>query len=176
MTAADDLLAKAGKTRFSTVLADPPWQFQNRTGKMAPEHKRLSRYGTMTLPEICGLPVEAVAADTAHLYLWVPGSLLPEALTVCGEWGFDYKALLTWVKPGLGLGNYWRVATEHIVFGVRGRLDTQAKDLRNWFNAPRARHSAKPDEFYELVERASPGPYIDLFARRPRLRALSKRE
>ncbi|MES2142915.1 MAG: MT-A70 family methyltransferase, partial [Pseudomonadota bacterium] len=82
ISAADDLLAKAGKTKFRAVLADPPWQFQNRTGKMAPEHKRLSRYPTMSLREICDLPVEAVVADTAHLYLWVPNALLPEGLKV----------------------------------------------------------------------------------------------
>ena len=90
--AADDLLAKAGRTKFATVLADPPWQFQNRTGKMAPEHKRLARYPTMTLQQICELPVQSVVADTAHLYLWVPNALLPEGLKVMENWGFPTRA------------------------------------------------------------------------------------
>jgi len=81
-SAADDLRIAARGQRFGTILADPPWQFQNRTGKVAPEHKRLNRYGTMTLDEICALPVQDIAADPSHLYLWVPNALLPWGLQV----------------------------------------------------------------------------------------------
>ena len=97
-SAAEDLLEKAGSVRFGTILADPPWQFENRTGKMAPEHKRLSRYPTMKLPEICALPVSAIAADTAHLYLWVPNALLPEGLEVMKRWGFSTRATSSGIK------------------------------------------------------------------------------
>ena len=150
---------------FRTIVADPPWRFRNDWGDgVAADH-----YVPMEVEAIAALTVSDLAAPDSHLYLWVPGALLPEALQVCEAWGFRYIGLLTWVKPGLGLGNYWRSATEHICFGVRGSLDTQAKDLRNWFEAKRRRrHSAKPDEFYELVERASPEPYLELFARRQR--------
>lgn len=149
---------------FRCICADPPWAFENDWGDgVAADH-----YAPMTTEAIAALPVAELAAPDSHLYLWVPGSLLPEALRVCEEWGFSYKALLTWVKPGLGLGNYWRVATEHICFATRGTLPTQARDLRNWFEARRTRHSEKPAEFYRLVERASPGPYLELFARQAR--------
>ena len=127
-SASDDLLATAGAVKFGTILADPPWQFQNRTGKMAPEHKRLSRYPTMTLDAICDLPVEAVAAARAHLYLWVPNALLAEGLRVMDAWGFTYKANIVWHKvrkdggsDGRGVGFYFRNVTELILFGIRGK-------------------------------------------------------
>lgn len=123
-----DLLAFAGGQRFATVLADPPWRFTNRTGKMAPEHRRLSRYGTMTVDEIANLPVPRLVASTAHLYLWVPNALLPEGLRVMHAWGFDYKTNLIWHKlrkdggsDGRGVGFYFRNVTEIILFGVRGK-------------------------------------------------------
>lgn len=125
---AEDLLNTAAGRRFGTIFADPPWQFQNRTGKVAPEHKRLSRYGTMTLEEIKDLPVAPVAEDTAHLYLWVPNALLPEGLEVMRAWGFQYKSNLVWHKirkdggsDGRGVGFYFRNVTELILFGVRGK-------------------------------------------------------
>jgi N6-adenosine-specific RNA methylase IME4 len=120
-------LAVAGR-RFRTILADPPWQFQNRTGKIAPEHWRLSRYRTMTLDDICGLPVEGLSAPTAHLYLWVPNALLPDGLRVMEAWGFGYKSNLVWHKvrrdggsDGRGVGFYFRNVTEMLLFGVRGK-------------------------------------------------------
>lgn len=123
-----DLLARHGGRRFHTILADPPWQFQNRTGKMAPEHKRLSRYGTMTLDDIMALPVEQLTADTAHLYLWVPNALLPEGIKVLEAWGFSYKSNIVWHKvrkdggpDGRGVGFYFRNVTELVLFGVRGK-------------------------------------------------------
>lgn len=128
MNPSQDLLKKTNGERFATVLADPPWQFQNKTGKVAPEHKRLNRYSTMTLADICTLPVASVCADTAHLYLWVPNALLPEGLQVLAAWGFQYKANLVWHKvrkdggpDGRGVGFYFRNTTEIILFGVRGK-------------------------------------------------------
>ena len=170
-----DLLACAAGRRFATVLADPPWRFTNRTGKVAPEHRRLSRYGTMTLDEIAALPVAQVAAETAHLYLWVPNALLPEGLRVMQAWGFAYKSNLVWHKvrrdggsDGRGVGFYFRNVTELVLFGVRGRNARTAAPGRRQVNllATRKReHSRKPDEQYDVIEACSPGPRLELFAR-----------
>lgn len=160
---------------FATILADPPWRFQNRTGKMAPEHRRLSRYGTMDLAEIMALPVPEVTAKTAHLYLWVPNALLPEGLAVMKAWGFDYKSNIVWHKvrkdggsDGRGVGFYFRNVTELVLFGVRGKnARTEAPGRRqvNLLATQKREHSRKPDEFYDIVEACSPGPYLELFAR-----------
>ena len=172
---AHDLLARCGDQRFKTILADPPWQFQNRTGKMAPEHKRLSRYGTMKLEDIQQLPVATLADDTAHLYLWVPNALLPEGLRVMEAWGFQYKSNVVWHKirkdggpDGRGVGFYFRNVTELVLFGVRGKhARTLAPGRRqvNFLATQKREHSRKPDEFYDIVESCSPGPYLELFAR-----------
>jgi N6-adenosine-specific RNA methylase IME4 len=163
---------------FRTILADPPWRFQNATGKMAPEHKRLHRYGTMTLDEICALPVAELAAPTAHLYLWIPNALLPEGLAVMKAWGFNYKSNLVWHKiradggsDGRGVGFYFRNVTELILFGARGKNARTLAPGRRQVNliATRKReHSRKPDELYPIIEACSPGPYLELFARAPR--------
>lgn len=173
--AAKDLLKRVGKRRFATVLADPPWQFQNRTGKVAPEHRRLNRYGTMQLKDICDLPVDAICEETAHLYLWVPNALLPEGLEVMKAWGFQYKANLIWHKirkdggpDGRGVGFYFRNTTEIILFGTRGKnARTLAPGRRqvNIIKTMKREHSRKPDEQYTLIEACSPGPFIELFAR-----------
>jgi N6-adenosine-specific RNA methylase IME4 len=170
-----DLVAKADGRKFGTILADPPWQFQNRTGKVAPEHKRLSRYGTMTLDDIKELPVSGVAADTAHLYLWVPNALLPDGIAVMQAWGFQYKSNIVWHKirkdggsDGRGVGFYFRNVTELILFGVRGKNARTLKPGRtqvNYLNSRKREHSRKPDEQYKLIEACSPGPFIELFAR-----------
>lgn len=178
MSASDDLLQSVGHRKFSTVLADPPWQFTNRTGKMAPEHKRLSRYPTMSLQQIKDLPVEAIVKDTAHLYLWVPNALLPDGLEVMSHWGFTYKTNLIWYKvrkdggpDRRGVGFYFRNVTEVILFGVRGK---NARTLRpgrsqeNIISTQKREHSRKPDEQYDLIEACSSGPYLELFARGPR--------
>ncbi|MQA67094.1 MAG: S-adenosylmethionine-binding protein [Alphaproteobacteria bacterium] len=161
--------------RFGTVLADPPWRFQNRTGKMAPEHRRLNRYGTMTLDEIASLPVSEAAAETAHLYLWVPNALLPEGIEVLRAWGFQYKTNLVWHKvrkdggsDGRGVGFYFRNVTEIVLFGVRGKnARTLAPGRRqvNLIASRKREHSRKPDELYDLIESCSSGPYLELFAR-----------
>ncbi|TWH76628.1 N6-adenosine-specific RNA methylase IME4 [Azomonas agilis] len=178
MSASDDLLAEAGGRKFSTVLADPPWQFQNRTGKIAPEHKRLARYPTMSLQEIKDLPVEAIVKDAAHLYLWVPNALLREGLDVMSHWGFTYKTNLIWYKvrkdggpDRRGVGFYFRNVTEVILFGVRGknaRTLQPGRSQENIISSQKREHSRKPDEQYDLIEACSPGPFIELFARGPR--------
>jgi len=178
MSASDDLLDEVGKRKFTTVLADPPWQFQNRTGKMAPEHKRLSRYPTLSLQEIKDLPVEAIVNDTAHLYLWVPNALLADGLHVMEHWGFTYKTNLIWYKirkdggpDRRGVGFYFRNVTEMILFGVRGknaRTLQPGRSQENIISSQKREHSRKPDEQYGIIEACSPGPYIELFARGPR--------
>jgi N6-adenosine-specific RNA methylase IME4 len=164
----------AGK-KYATILADPPWQFQNKTGKIAPEHKRLNRYSTMTLDDICALPVEGVAASTAHLYLWVPNALLPEGLAVMKAWGFKYKSNVIWHKirkdggsDGRGVGFYFRNVTEILLFGVRGKNARTLPPGRSQVNMMQTRkreHSRKPDEQFDLIQSCSPGPYLEMFAR-----------
>lgn len=161
--------------QFRTILADPPWRFTNRTGKMAPEHRRLSRYGTMSLGEITALPVREAATETAHCYLWVPNALLPEGIEVLRAWGFEYKSNIVWHKirkdggsDGRGVGFYFRNVTELVLFGVRGKNARTLRPGRTQVNllATRKReHSRKPDEFYDIVEACSPGPFLELFAR-----------
>lgn len=174
-TGCRDLRGFAGATRFRTVLADPPWQFQNRTGKVAPEHRRLTRYETMTLDAIAALPVDQVVEEPAHLYLWVPNALLPDGLRVLQAWGFRYKANLVWHKvrkdggsDGRGVGFYFRNVTELLLFGVRGpnaRTREAGRRQVNLFASRKQEHSRKPDEQYAIIESCSRGPYLELFAR-----------
>ncbi|MDE3205520.1 MAG: S-adenosylmethionine-binding protein [Acidobacteriota bacterium] len=163
--------------RFGTVLADPPWRFANRTGKVAPEHRRLSRYDTMSSEEIAALPVGELMADRSHCYLWVPNALLADGLMVLDAWGFEYKANLVWHKvrrdggsDGRGVGFYFRNVTELVLFGTRGRLRTLApgRSQVNLMASRKREHSRKPDELYDIVEACSPGPRLELFARYPR--------
>lgn len=163
--------------KFSTILADPPWRFQNRTGKVAPEHRRLSRYPTMTIEDIYQLPVGDLATDPCHLYLWVPNALVAEGLETMRQWGFTYKTNLVWLKirkdggpDGRGVGFYFRNVTELVLFGIRGNLRTSAPGRRqvNLVATRKREHSRKPDELYDLIEDCSPGPYLELFARHQR--------
>jgi N6-adenosine-specific RNA methylase IME4 len=167
-------LDQLGGEPFGAVLADPPWRFAHRTGKVSPEHRRLSRYDTMDWKEIAALPVAGLVADRSHCYLWVPNALLMEGLSVLEDWGFDYKAMLVWAKrrkdggpDGRGVGFYFRNVTEPILFGVRGRLRTSAPARRqvNLIETVKREHSRKPDEQYGVIEACSPGPYLELFAR-----------
>jgi N6-adenosine-specific RNA methylase IME4 len=170
-----DFLKFVSGQRFRTILADPPWQFQNRTGKVAPEHRRLNRYNTLTLDAIKALPVSAATEDTAHLYLWVPNALLPDGLAVMQAWGFSYKSNLVWHKirkdggsDGRGVGFYFRNVTELILFGVRGknaRTLSPGRRQVNYLSTRKREHSRKPDEQYDLIESCSPGPFLELFAR-----------
>lgn len=172
----EDLVAKV-QGEYSTILADPPWQFQNRTGKVAPEHRRLLRYPTMELKEIQELPVGKLAAAKSHLYLWVPNALLGEGLRVMESWGFTYKSNLVWYKirkdhgpDGRGVGFYFRNVTELVLFGIRGGMRTLAPGRRqvNLLATRKREHSRKPDELFEIIESCSPGPYLEVFARFPR--------
>lgn len=161
--------------KFSTILADPPWRFTNRTGKMAPEHRRLARYGTMNVDAIAALPVGSAVTSVAHLYLWVPNALLPDGLGVMSAWGFQYKSNIVWHKlrkdggsDGRGVGFYFRNVTEILLFGVRGKnARTLAPGRRqvNYMGTRKREHSRKPDEQYLIIESCSPGPYLELFAR-----------
>jgi N6-adenosine-specific RNA methylase IME4 len=170
-------LLRDKRASFATILADPPWRFSNRTGKMAPEHRRLRRYRTMSLEAIRGLPVAGLAAPRSHLYLWVPNALLAEGLEVLKAWGFTYKTNLVWYKTrkdggpdGRGVGFYFRNVTELLLFGVRGGLRTLRPGRRqvNLVPEPKREHSRKPGPFYDLIERCSPAPRLELFAREPR--------
>jgi len=163
--------------KIGTILADPPWRFANRSGKMAPEHKRLKRYNTMTVQEISELPIAQIVLPQSHLYLWVPNALLSEGLEVMRRWGFTYKTNIVWYKvrkdggpDGRGVGFYFRNVTELVLFGVRGSLRTGSVGRRqtNIIITRKREHSRKPDELYEIIESCSPGPYLELFARHRR--------
>jgi N6-adenosine-specific RNA methylase IME4 len=175
-TPAEDLLSRDfGK--FGTILADPPWRFANRTGKMAPEHKRLMRYETMSMQDIYELPVAQLALPESHLYLWVPNALILEGLETMKRWGFTYKTNIIWHKirkdggpDGRGVGFYFRNVTEMVLFGVRGSIRTLSPGRRqvNFIATRKREHSRKPDELYNIIEKCSPGPYLELFARHRR--------
>ena len=174
-SAAQDLRQDLAGRRFGTVLANPPWRFINRTGKVAPEHRRLSRYATLTVEEISALPVAEHLADTAHCYLWVPNALLPDGLAVLSAWGFQYKSNIVWHKlrkdggsDGRGVGFYFRNVTELLLFGTRGKnARTLAPGRRqvNLIGTRKREHSRKPDEQYNIIEGCSCGPYLELFGR-----------
>lgn len=171
----NNLRGFAGNKKYSTILADPPWQFQNRTGKIAPEHRRLSRYETLTFEDIIALPVSEITAEVAHLYLWIPNALLPQGLEVLKAWGFKYKSNIVWHKirkdggsDGRGVGFYFRNVTELILFGVKGknaRTLSPGRTQVNYISSRKREHSRKPDEQYQLIESCSPGPFLELFAR-----------
>lgn len=174
-SAGADLSEYLRDMKFGTVLADPPWRFANRTGKVAPEHRRLSRYGTLSFEEIAALPIADHVADRAHCYLWVPNALLPWGLQVLSSWGFEYKTNIIWHKvrkdggsDGRGVGFYFRNVTEIVLFGVRGKNVRTLDPGRSQVNliATRKReHSRKPDEQYRIIEDCSWGPYLELFGR-----------
>lgn len=175
--AAQDLLRQTPEA-FGTIYADPPWRFTNRTGKMAPEHKRLHRYPTMTLNEIAELPVARIAKPQSHLYLWVPNALLAEGLEVMKRWGFTYKTNIIWYKirkdggpDRRGVGFYFRNVTEVCLFGTRGtniRTRQAGRTMPNIITSQKTFHSRKPSEMYKVIEECSYGPYIELFSRSKR--------
>ena len=176
-TTIENLIAFTKNEKYNTIYADPPWQFQNRTGKVAPEHKRLTRYETMTVAEIQQLPVADIAGEKAHLYLWVPNALLPDGLAVMDAWGFEYKGNIVWEKvrkdvgpDGRGVGFYFRNVTELLLFGIRkksspNRTLPPARSQVNLIRTMKREHSRKPDEIIPIIEACSAGPRIELFAR-----------
>lgn len=173
----NDFLAFTEGKKYNTIYADPPWQFQNRTGKIAPENKKLMRYETMTLEEIKALPVGNIAGDKSHLYLWVPNALLPAGLEVMKAWGFEYKSNLVWEKvrkdggpDGRGVGFYFRNVTELLLFGIKkksapNRTLAPARSQVNILRTMKREHSRKPDEMISIIESCSQEPRIELFAR-----------
>ena len=173
----DNLLCTAGDSLFTTILADPPWQFKGRQGRLSPEFSGCFRYPTMPLEEIKELPVNQLSAKNAHLYLWIPCSMLPDGLAVIEAWGFRYKSIITWEKirqdglpSGQTYGHYFRNTAEFLLFGVKGRLNCvrPSGGICNVVRAQPQAHSRKPDVFHDIIQTASPGPYIELFARRGR--------
>ncbi|MEN6364331.1 MAG: MT-A70 family methyltransferase [Rectinema sp.] len=174
MGAAEDFSRFIAGRRFSTILADPPWRFLNRTGKVAPEHKRLNRYSTLGTKEICSIPVSEAADIPSHLYLWVPNALLPDGLDVMKAWGFTYKGNIVWHKirkdggpDGRGVGFYFRNTTELLLFGIRGTMRTlpPGRSQVNIIKSMKQEHSRKPDAQYDIIQACSPGPYLEMFAR-----------
>lgn len=149
--------------KFATVYADPPWQYGNQGTRGATG----DHYSGMTVDEICALPVSGLVADNAHLHLWTTNAFLFEARRVLEAWGFEYKSCFIWVKPQIGMGNYWRVSHEFLLFGIRGSLPFADKSLRSWGEFRRSQHSQKPEYIRDLIHKASPGPRLELFARRP---------
>jgi len=158
-----------GVNLYRTIVADPPWRYDNTSTRGAAE----DHYPTMTVADLCALPVAEWAEDEAHLYLWTTNGFLREAFDIVDAWGFTYKTTLVWVKPQIGMGNYFRSSAEYVLFGVRGKLRTRDSNQRNWFQAPRGRHSAKPEGFFDLVEKVSYAPGLEMFARRRRDNLLS---
>ncbi len=178
MSAARDCISSKLRSKYGTILADPPWRFGNRTGKMAPEHRRLARYQTMTFEEIADLPIGELALPQSHLYLWIPNALIAEGLDIMRAWGFQYKTNIVWYKirkdggpDGRGVGFYFRNVTELVLFGVRGNLRTREAGRRqvNIISSRKREHSRKPDQLYDIIEECSPGPYLELFARTSRV-------
>jgi N6-adenosine-specific RNA methylase IME4 len=148
--------------KYQTLVVDPPWRFQRQSEKIRPH------YDLMDLESIKRFPIQEMAAEQCHLYLWTPNAFISEAHEIMKVWGFNYKTMIVWVKHQMGVGNYYRNSTEPILFGVRGRLPPLRRNARTWFLADRHQHSRKPDEFFRLVESMSPGPRIDVFSREKR--------
>ena len=153
-------LVKAGR-RFGTIYADPPWSFHDRASRGAANN----HYPTMTLRQILMEPVAGLAAEASHLHLWCPSAILPDALQVVAAWGFEYRSTFVWVKPQLGVGHYWRCSHEILLLAIRGNLPFRDHSQRSWIQADRRRHSEKPDEVRTLIEKVSPGPYLELYGR-----------
>lgn len=169
---------------YATIVADPPWP-QKGGGPLSGREgfvdarataSRPLPYSTMAVADIAALPIPA--ARDAHLYLWTPSGFLPAAFDVMAAWGFTYSTTLVWAKApiGHGLGGAYGIATEFVLFGRRGALPARSRVGRNWWTWKRPydkrgkpQHSAKPEEFYAMVEQVSPGPYLEMFARRARL-------
>jgi N6-adenosine-specific RNA methylase IME4 len=167
-----ELPTTCGAVKFKTIVADPPWR--TTTGPQWKfsdgGHKPLA-YPVMTMAEIKALPVGELADEAAHLYLWTTNILVRPAYEVVEAWGFKPSVLLTWAKNpcGMGLGDAFGITTEHVIFGHRGGLRPLRREPSTWWNWKRGKHSAKPEAFIDMVESVSPGPYLEMFARRNRL-------
>jgi N6-adenosine-specific RNA methylase IME4 len=155
-----DALVASGQ-QFRCLYADPPWQYSNHATR-ASAHKH---YATLTVDQICALPVKALAAPQAHLHLWTTNAFLFASPAIFDAWGFEFKSSFVWVKPRIGIGNYWRNSHEYLLLGVRGGLTAHDRSLPSWLQADRTLHSEKPEQVRDMVEQFSPGPYLELFGR-----------
>lgn len=149
------------KKKFATIYADPPWAYRNQGTRAATDN----HYPTMPVAAICAEPVANLCEDEAHLHLWTTNGFLPAAFQVLAAWGFEYKSCFIWVKPQLGIGNYWRVSHEFLLLGVRGNLPFRDRGQQSWISCDRTGHSRKPAVIRQLVEKVSPGPYLELYGR-----------
>ena len=149
--------------RFGTIYADPPWNYGNQATRAATDN----HYVTMSVQDIAALPIAQIADENAHLHIWTTNGFLFETKEIIDAWGFTYKSCMVWVKPQMGIGNYWRVSHEFLLFGIRGKAPFRSRSIKSWHEAKRGNHSAKPEAFRHFIEQASPGPYLELFARRP---------
>jgi len=150
--------------KFGTIYADPPWKYLNQATRSSTDN----HYDTMTVDDIAALPVNQLVADKAHLHLWTTNAFLFECPKILEAWGFDYKGVFVWVKPQMGIGNYWRVSHEFMVLGVKGGLTFLNHSQKSWVQEDRTRHSSKPEAVYSIIEKVSPGPYLELFGRQTR--------
>ena len=160
-------LIEEGK-RFGVIYADPPWPYQNQSTRSATSGVYKSGEWRMTLDDLCNLPIAQLTVEKAHLHLWTTNAFLFETKRIIEAWGFEYKSLFVWAKPQLGIGNYWRLSHELLLLGVKGGQRFLDMSQRSWQELPRGRHSQKPEEVADIIEKVSPGPYLELFARRPR--------
>ena len=165
---APQLVESTDGQKFPTIVIDPPWDWDDE-GDQSQFGRGRPVYATMPIEEIAALPVAQLAQANSHLYLWITNRSLPKGFALLEAWGFRYVTCLTWCKPNIGMGNYFRGSTEHVLFGVRGSLGLLQKNIGTWFQAERGdQHSDKPGEFFELVEKCSPGPWLEMFSRRQR--------
>jgi len=158
------LVLKPATGRFRTIVVDPPWDHEG----LSIASRGRPQYAVMSLEELRKLGVPEWSADECHLYLWTTNNFLLKAGELIGAWGFDYKTLLTWVKPRIGLGSYFHSSTEQCLFATRGQVMTRARDIPTHFAAPVGAHSLKPTEFFALAEKASYPPFLEVFARTER--------
>jgi N6-adenosine-specific RNA methylase IME4 len=151
------------RNHFGCIYADPPWKYGNQGTRASTDN----HYKTMGIDDLCAMPIAERAADNSHLHIWTTNAFIQEAFKVIEAWGFEYRSMFVWVKPQMGIGNYWRVSHEVMLLGIRGDAKRfNDKSMKSWIEADRTRHSAKPDSVREMVERASDGPYLELFGRK----------
>ena len=150
--------------RFGTIYADPPWVYDNQTTRAATGN----HYGGLTVDQLCELPVRELAAKDAHLHLWTTNAFLFDCARIFDAWGFEFRSSFVWVKPQMGIGNYWRNSHEFLLTGIRGNAKRfNDRSLKSWLECDRSRHSEKPFIIRDMIRRASPGPYLEMFARTP---------
>lgn len=156
-------IAASDGRKYGTIYADPPWQYDNQSTRAATGN----HYSGMTVEEICAMPVRELAAEDSHLHLWTTNAFLFDCPRIFAAWGFEFKSSFVWVKPQMGIGNYWRNSHEILLTAVRGDAKRfNDHSMMSWIEKSRGAHSAKPEEIRNMIERASPGPYLELFARR----------